>query len=137
LLDLASRFKHMGISPFSVAQQPVVVHGRPAWFGQFVIALINGSGLFAEPLHFRFDGENDEYGSPTPLKAPMNKTISMRVTEKWFSLVSKAAEKLGYVKGDADRGVSRFVRQAAMERATKVLGLRPTLPVHVADKNKH
>jgi hypothetical protein len=46
----------------------------------------------------------------------MNKTISMRVTEEWFSLVSKAAEKLGYVKGDADRGVSRFVRQLREEK---------------------
>lgn len=62
LLDIASRFRGMGISPFTVAQQLVVVHGRPAWFGQFVIALINGSGLFAERLRFRFDGEGEEYG---------------------------------------------------------------------------
>jgi hypothetical protein len=37
----------MGSSQFTIAQQLVIVHGRPAWFGQFVIALINGSGLFA------------------------------------------------------------------------------------------
>ena len=62
LLDIGSRFKKMGISPFTIAQNLVIVHGRPGWFGQFVIALINGSGLFEKPLQFRFDGENDDYG---------------------------------------------------------------------------
>jgi hypothetical protein len=66
-----------------------------------------------------------------------NKTISMRVTEEWYALVAKASEKLGYLKGDADKGVSHFVRQASTEKANKVLGLRPTLPVHVASKDKY
>ncbi|WP_027515981.1 hypothetical protein [Bradyrhizobium sp. WSM1417] len=52
----------MGISPFTIAQQLVVVHGRPAWYGQFVIALSNGSGLFAQALQFKFEGEGDDYG---------------------------------------------------------------------------
>jgi len=33
--------------------------------------------------------------------------------------------------------LSAFLRQAGMERATKVLGLRPTLPVHVQTKDQH
>ncbi|MET4323658.1 hypothetical protein [Bradyrhizobium sp. RT5a] len=47
----------MGISPFTIAQQLVVVHGRP-----IVIALSNGSGLFAQALQFKFEGEGDDYG---------------------------------------------------------------------------
>jgi hypothetical protein len=44
----------------------------------------------------------------------------MRVTEEWFALVAKAPEKLGYLKGDADKGVSQFIRQASTEKANKV-----------------
>lgn len=62
LLDIASRFKNLGVSPFTVAQQVVVVHGRPAWMGQFVIAIINRSGLFTQGLQFQFDGEGADYG---------------------------------------------------------------------------
>ena len=66
-----------------------------------------------------------------------NKTISMRVAEEWLALVTRAAEKLGYLKGDADKGVSQFIRHASNEKANKVLGLRPILPVHVASKDKN
>lgn len=62
LLDIASRFKGMGISPLTVAQQLVPVNGKFGWQGQFVIAVINLSKRYAKPLAFRFDGEGDAYG---------------------------------------------------------------------------
>ena len=62
MLDIASRFKKLGISPFTVAQQLVPVQGKFGWQGQFVIAIINLSGRYAEPLQFRFDGEGEQYG---------------------------------------------------------------------------
>jgi hypothetical protein len=55
-LEMASRMK---ASPFSVMQQMYIVHGRPAWSSQFVIAAINSSGKFSA-LRFEVDGEGDE-----------------------------------------------------------------------------
>ncbi len=48
-LGIASR---MGADPIMVMQNLYVVHGQPAWSGQFVIACINQSGHFQEPLRF-------------------------------------------------------------------------------------
>ena len=64
---------------------------------------------------------------------PSRKIISMRVSDDWHSIIRKAADKLGYVKGDSDKGVSHFIRQACTEKANKVLGLPKTLPVLPAD----
>lgn len=62
LLDIASRFRNLGISPMTIAQQLVPVNGKYGWQGQFVIAVINMSRRFRDPLKFRFDGEGDDYG---------------------------------------------------------------------------
>jgi hypothetical protein len=48
--------------PFMVMQNMYVVHGRPGVEAKLVIALINQSGKYAEPLKFKFDGAGDEYG---------------------------------------------------------------------------
>lgn len=61
LLSVANRFRHMGVDPFMVAQQLVAVNGKYGWQGQFVIAVINGSGRFTTPLQFKFEGEEDDF----------------------------------------------------------------------------
>lgn len=48
--------------PFMVMQNMYVVHGRPGVEAKLVIALINQSGKYAEPLKYRFDGTGDDYG---------------------------------------------------------------------------
>jgi len=48
--------------PFMVLQNMYVVHGRPGVEAKLVIALINQSGKYAEPLKYKFDGEKDDYG---------------------------------------------------------------------------
>jgi hypothetical protein len=48
--------------PFMVMQNMYIVHGRPGVEGKLIIALINQSGKYSEPLKFRFDGTGDEYG---------------------------------------------------------------------------
>ena len=53
-LDLANR---SGMSPLTVMQNLYVVKGKPAWAGQFAIALVNGSRRFAKPLKPIFFGE--------------------------------------------------------------------------------
>lgn len=46
-LDLANR---SGMSPLTIMQNLYIVKGKPAWSGQFAIALVNGSRRFARPL---------------------------------------------------------------------------------------
>lgn len=58
-LDLANR---SGMSPLTVMQNLYIVKGKPAWAGQFAIALVNASRRFSKPLRPVFFGEE---GTPT------------------------------------------------------------------------
>lgn len=58
-LDLANR---SGMSPLTVMQNLYIVKGKPAWAGQFAIALVNASRRFSRPLRPVFFGEE---GTPT------------------------------------------------------------------------
>ena len=51
-MELANR---TGASVFMVMQNLDIIHGRPAWRSQFLIATVNASGRFS-PLRFRFEG---------------------------------------------------------------------------------
>lgn len=53
-VDLANR---SGMSPLTIMQNLYIVKGKPAWSGQFAIALVNGSRRFARPLRPVFFGE--------------------------------------------------------------------------------
>lgn len=53
-VDLANR---SGMSPLTIMQNLYIVKGKPAWAGQFAIALVNGSRRFARPLKPVFFGE--------------------------------------------------------------------------------
>jgi hypothetical protein len=54
LLGIANRFEHMGIDLMMVAQNLVPVHGKFSWQGQFIIAVINSSTKYLEPLEFEW-----------------------------------------------------------------------------------
>lgn len=53
-LDLAAR---MGVNPLVLMRGLYVVHGTPSFSGQFVIALVNSSGLYKSKLKFEQVGE--------------------------------------------------------------------------------
>lgn len=55
-LEMALRIK---ASPLQVMQNLYMVHGRPSWSSQFVIAAINTCGRYS-PLRFKIEGEGDE-----------------------------------------------------------------------------
>lgn len=59
-LDMALR---MGANPLMVMQNLYVVHGRPAWSAQFLIATLNQSGKFSA-LRYEFQGTEgqDDWG---------------------------------------------------------------------------
>lgn len=57
VLNYAERVK---CDPVMLAQNMYVVHGRPGIEAKFLIALVNSSGRYAEPLQWRFEGEGPE-----------------------------------------------------------------------------
>jgi len=88
-LDMAFRTE---ANPLMVLQNLYMVHGSPGWSGQYIIAAINRSGRFAEPLHFEFVGTEgqDDWGcyalgitnSGREIKGP-TVTIKMAKAEGW------------------------------------------------------
>ena len=55
-LEMAHR---MGANPMAVAQNLYIVHGRPGWSSQFIIACVNQCGKFS-PLRFELSGTGDD-----------------------------------------------------------------------------
>lgn len=55
-LEIANR---IGASPLAVLQNLYIVHGKPGWSSQFIIAAINSTGKFS-PLRFEMTGEGDK-----------------------------------------------------------------------------
>jgi hypothetical protein len=87
-MEIAGR---MGLSPLQVMQNLHVIHGRPSWSSQFIIAMVNGCGRFT-PLEFVLDGEGDQQScyaiatdikSGKELKGPVV-SITMAKKEGWF-----------------------------------------------------
>jgi hypothetical protein len=54
-MEIAGR---MGLSPLQVMQNLHIIHGRPSWSSQFIIAMINGCGRFS-PLDYNLSGEGE------------------------------------------------------------------------------
>ena len=93
-LEIANR---MGLSPLQVMQNLNIIHGRPSWSSQFIIALINGCGRF-EPLRYEMSGKGDslacyavakEKATGNDLKGP-TVTMEMAKAEGW---ATKAGSK--------------------------------------------
>lgn len=53
--------RRLGCDPLTVMQNLDIIHGRPSWRAQFLVATFNGCGKFTS-IKYRFDGEKDEYG---------------------------------------------------------------------------
>jgi len=87
-LDMARR---TGSNPVMVMQNLDIIHGRPSWRSQFIIAALNASGLFS-PLRFVMDGEGDartcyawakDLSDDEKLTGPVV-SIEMAKAEGWF-----------------------------------------------------
>lgn len=93
-LEIANR---IGASPLAVLQNIYIVHGKPSWSSQFIIAAINSTGKFS-PLRFEMTGEGmkrtctawaTDLATGDKLESP---TVSMQMAkdEKW---IDKAGSK--------------------------------------------
>lgn len=88
-LEMAHR---MGANPMAVMQNLYIVHGRPGWSSQFIIACLNQCGKFS-PLRFRIVGDGDnreciawakEIETGEILEGPPV-SIGMAKAEGWYS----------------------------------------------------
>lgn len=89
-LEMAQR---IGASPLMVMQNLYIVHGKPAWSSQFLVACINASGKFS-PLRYKMTGKkgSDSYGciawatdaAGEVLESP-EVTIGMAKAEGWMT----------------------------------------------------
>ena len=89
-LEMAQR---IGASPLMVMQNLYIVHGKPAWSSQFLVACVNASKKFS-PLRYKMTGKkgDDSYGciawakdaSGETLESP-EVTIGMAKKEGWFT----------------------------------------------------
>ena len=90
-INMAAR---MRAEPLMVMQNLYVVHGRPSWSSQFLIATANESGRFS-PLRYNFTGEKgkDTFGcicsavcnSTGEVLEGTEITMAMAKAEGWFS----------------------------------------------------
>jgi hypothetical protein len=85
--NMASR---MGADPLMVMQNLYIVHGKPGWSAQFLIACFNSCGRFSS-IKYRFSGEGDDYGCVAYAKelatgeevSGVRVTIGMAKAEGW------------------------------------------------------
>ena len=86
-MEIAHR---MNLSPLQVMQNLHIIHGRPSWSSQFIIAMINGCGRFS-PLDYHLTGEGDslacyayatELATGKELKGPVV-SMAMAKREGW------------------------------------------------------
>jgi hypothetical protein len=87
-LELAQR---IGASPMAVMQNTYVIHGRPSFSAQFVIAMVNSCGRYS-PLRFETTGTGDhqecfawayELSTGEKLTGPPV-SIKMAKAEQWY-----------------------------------------------------
>ncbi|MGE9985401.1 hypothetical protein [Desulfovibrio sp. SGI.169] len=127
-LDMALR---MGANPLMVMQNLYVVHGRPAWSAQFLIATLNQSGKFSA-LRYEFQGEEgqDEWGCRAVATELATKerlvgpriTIGLAKKEGWYSKKDKFGKETSKWQSMPElmlryRAAAWFVRAYAPEIA--------------------
>ena len=87
-LEMAHR---MGANPMAVMQNLYIVHGKPGWSAQFIIAAVNQCGKFS-PLRYEISGTGDdrqciawatEKDTGDRLESPPV-SIKMAKAEQWF-----------------------------------------------------
>lgn len=83
--------KRMGADPLAVMQNIYIVHGKPSWSSQFIIACLNSCGRYS-PLRFKIEGEGEnrtctawaiEKGTNERLEGPPV-SIGMAKKEGWL-----------------------------------------------------
>lgn len=88
-LEMSAR---LGIGPLQVMQNMYIVHGQPAWSAQFVVALINGSGLFGRMRYRMGDSDRGRWCEAFTIELATGETLDgprvdmqLATDEGWIS----------------------------------------------------
>lgn len=103
-LDMALK---MNCHPLMLMQSMYIVHGRPGFEGKFIIALLNNSGRYNDPLEYEWKGER---GKPSwGCRAfAVRKSTGKTVTGPWVDWEMVLAEQWNKDKPYRDgKGVQR------------------------------
>jgi hypothetical protein len=131
-IEMASR---VGCSVFAVMQNLDIIHGRPGWRSQFLIATVNACGRFT-PLRFRWQG--------TPGKLDWGcRAVAKDKADGEECVGSLITMDTAKVEGWYDRGGSKWKtipEQMLMYRAaafwTRVYAPELSLGMHTADETE-
>jgi hypothetical protein len=126
-VEMASR---MGASPLMVMQNLYIVHGRPAWSSQFLVAAFNSCGRFSS-IGYRFTGRKGEdtwgciafakdLGTGEVREGP-EVTIAMAKKEGWHGKTGSKWQSIPQLMLTY-RAATFFIRTTAPELT---MGLRP------------
>lgn len=140
-LNMAQR---IGADPLMVMQNLVIVHNRPTWSAQFLIATFNGCGKFTAIRYEFFGNKNtDEYGcrAYATEKATGEKLVGSDVTigiakaEQWYGRngskwKTMPQQMLQY------RAASWFIRAIAPELSMGLHTTEEIRDVYDAEQNK-
>lgn len=126
-VEMASR---MGASPLMVMQNLYIVHGRPAWSSQFLVAAFNSCGRFSS-IGYRFTGNKgeDSWGcyafakdkETGDVREGPEVTIAMAKKEGWYSKNGSKWQSIPQLMLTY-RAATFFIRTTAPELT---MGLRP------------
>ena len=150
-LDMAIR---MRANPLAIMQNIYIVHGRPAWSAQFLIATLNKSGKFSA-IRYEFEGKEgtDEWGcracateisTGTLLSGPLV-TIGLAKREGWYGKTDSNGKSCSKWQTMPElmlryRAASWFVRAYAPEIAMglpEADELRETIDITPEDPKEH
>lgn len=95
-IDMSRR---MGANPFMILQNIYIVHGKPAWSSQFLIACINSCGKFS-PLRYKQVGEKGK-----PSYGYLAHAIDVKYNENLEGpeVTMEMAEKEGWTKKNGSK----------------------------------
>lgn len=126
-VEMASR---MGASPLMVMQNLYIVHGRPAWSSQFLVAAFNSCKRFSS-IGYRFTGKkgDDSWGcyafakdlATGEMREGPEVTIAMAKKEGWYSKNGSKWQTIPQLMLTY-RAATFFIRTTAPELT---MGLRP------------
>ena len=133
--------RHMGVDPLMCMQNLYIVHGRPAWSAQFMIACFNQCGRFTS-IKFEFFGTRgkDDYGcraratekSTGEVLTGPEITVDMAKKNNWWSKIDKNGKESSKWPFMTEqmlryRAASWFIRTIAPEIA---MGFHTTDEIH-------
>lgn len=91
----------LGVDPLMMLQNTYIVHGRPGIEAKLAIALINTSGMFADPLDYEVEGDDPHKDGYRVRAVAVRKSTGKEIKGPWIDWKMVRAE--GWDKKDGSK----------------------------------